>query len=127
MSQESAMRALATHLFDCVESNDMDGLIACYSPGAKVWNNYDEQEIEPGDIADRLKQFDGLVTDKKYEQRELRVYPGGFVQRHRLCGTRKTDGERVEMPACLVAEVKDGRIVRSFDYIDSAKLGQFMK
>lgn len=127
MSDDSAMHAFATHLFDCVEANDMDGLIACYAPDAVVWNNFDEKEITPEQIADGLKQFDGLVTDKKYEERDLHVYPGGFVQRHLLCGSRRTDGQRIRMPACLMAEVKDGKIVRSYDYIDSAKLAEFMK
>lgn len=127
MSDESDMRAFAKYFFDRVEENDFDGLIACYAPDAEVWNNTDQLVIKPSDIAERLAQFDALVTDKGYEKRELEVWPGGFVQRHMLCGTRRTDGQRVEMPACLVAEVKDGKVTRSFDYIDSAKLAEFMQ
>lgn len=126
MSNESEMRAFAKHMIDCVEKGDFDGLVACYAPDGEVWNNTDQKVISPSDIAGMLQMFDGLVTDKKYDRRELHVFPGGFVQRHMICGTRKSDGVRVEMPACLLVEVEGGKAVRSFDYIDSAKGAEFM-
>jgi len=127
MFDEATMQAFAKHFFDCVEANDMDGLIACYAPDGTVWNNMDQKVIAPRDIAEILTRFDALVTDKQYEQRELNVFPGGFVQRHMLCGKRKSDGQRVEMPACLVAEMSGGKVTRTYDYIDSAKLAEFMQ
>lgn len=128
MFDESKMQALAKRFFDLVEENDWDGFVACYAPDAKIWNNTDEdKQLAPREIAVILQQFDSLLTDKKYEQRQLYVFSGGFVQRHMLCGTRKTDGRRVEMPVCQVNEVTEGKITRTYDFIDSAKLAEFFK
>ena len=43
----------------------------------------------------------------------------GFVQRHVLVATNRA-GRRVEVPACIVATVHDGRITRLDEYLDSA-------
>jgi ketosteroid isomerase-like protein len=42
------------------------------------------------------------------------------VQQHVLTGKRKT-GEAFSMPACLVVQVKDGRISRLEEYLDPAQ------
>ena len=49
MSDDAAMRALAKHFFDCVEKGDVDGLVACYAPDAKIWHNTDGLEQSPED------------------------------------------------------------------------------
>ena len=124
---EAPMRTLAKRLFDSVEASDVDGFVACFVPGAQIWNNTDQKEITPKQMSEILGRLDDLATDKRYERRQLNVFPGGFVQRHMLCGTRKSDGKRIEMPACLIAEVVNGRIVRTYDYVDSAKAAEFEK
>jgi ketosteroid isomerase-like protein len=55
------------------------------------------------------------------------VFPGGFVQQHVLRGTRKHDGERLALPACIVCAVKDGKITRLDEYFDSARVAEFRK
>ncbi|WP_234567080.1 nuclear transport factor 2 family protein [Rhodohalobacter sp. 614A] len=124
---ESKMRAFAKHFFDSAESDDKDNFLACFAPEAIIWINTGELELTPSQTAEVLMvQLSGAITDKKYEQRRVNVFPGGFVERHLLCGTRKTDGYRVEMPACLVIEVNDeGKITRIDNYEDSAKAAEF--
>jgi ketosteroid isomerase-like protein len=124
---EASIRALAKHLFDSVEASDMDGFISCFAPEAQIWNNTDQKQVTPEEMSGILGRLDSLATDKRYEQRRLDVFPGGFVQRHMLCGTRKVDSQRIEMPACLVAEVVNGKIIRTYDYVDSAKAAEFEK
>ena len=127
MSDDAAMRALAKRFFDCVEAGDIDGLVACYAPDAEIWHNTDEQIQGP---EDNRKTLAGMVTrilDRVYDNRRLEVFPGGFVQQPTRRGTRKQDGERLALPACIVCAVKDGRITRLDEYFDSARVAEFRK
>ena len=77
---DDAMRALAKRFFDCVEAGDIDGLVACYAPDAKIWHNTDEQIQGP---EDNKKTLAGMVTrilDRVYDNRRVEVFPGGFLQ-----------------------------------------------
>ena len=124
---DDAMRTLAKHFFDCVEAGDVDGLVACYAPDAKIWHNTDGLEQTPADNAKTLKGMVARIVDRLYDNRRLQVFPGGFVHQHVLRGTRAHDGVRVELPACIVCEVKDGKITRLDEYFDSAGVAEFRK
>jgi ketosteroid isomerase-like protein len=50
----------------------------------------------------------------------------GFVQRHVLVATNRA-GRRVEVPACVVATVRDGHIIRLDEYLDSAAVAAMME
>lgn len=127
MFDEPEMKTLAKRFFDLAESDEKDEFLACFAPDAMIWINTGEMELTSDEIAEVLMvKLSGVVTDKKYEQRRVNAFPGGFVERHLLCGTRKSDGYRVEMPACLVIEVNDeGEITRLDNYEDSAKAAEF--
>ena len=121
------IRALAKRFFDSVEEGDIDGLVACYAPDAEIWHNTDEAIQHP---EDNRKTLAGMVTrieDRLYDDRRVAVFPGGFVQQHVLRGTRKHDGVRVHLPACIVCAVEDGRITRLDEYFDSARVADFRK
>ena len=124
---DDAMRALAKRFFDCVEAGDIDGLVACYAPNAKIWHNTDEQIQGP---EDNKKTLAGMVTrilDRVYDNRRVEVFPGGFLQQHVLRGTRKHDGVRLALPACIICQVEDGKITRLDEYFDSARVAEFRK
>ena len=124
---DDATRALAKRFFDCVEAGDIDGLVDCYAADAKIWHNTDGLTQGP---EDNRKVLAGMVTrivDRVYDNRRLEVFPGGFVQQHVLRGTRKHDGERLELAACIVCAVKDGKITRLDEYFDSAPVAAFRK
>ena len=124
---DDAMRALAKSFFDCVEAGDIDGLVACYAPNAKIWHNTDEQIQGP---EDNKKTLAGMVTrilDRVYDNRRVEVFPGGFLQQHVLRGTRKHDGVRLALPACIICQVEDGKITRLDEYFDSARVAEFRK
>jgi len=127
MSDPAAMKALAKRFFDCVEQGDVDGLVACYAPDAKIWHNTDRLEQTPNDNEKTLKGMVTRIVDREYADRRVQVFPEGFVQQHVLKGTRKHDGVRLELPACIVCEVKDGKITRLDEYFDSATVAEFRK
>jgi ketosteroid isomerase-like protein len=127
MSDDAAMRALAKRFFDCVEAGDIDGLVACYAPNAEIWHNTDRQIQGPEDNKKTLAGMVTRIVDRVYADRRVEVFPSGFVQQHVLQGTRKHDKVRVELPACIVCAVSDGKITRLDEYFDSAGVAEFRK
>jgi ketosteroid isomerase-like protein len=117
--------ALAKRFFDCIETGDVDGLVACYAPGAEIWHNTDGQVQTPADNRATLSGLVKYFADRTYAARRLDVFPGGFVQQHVLRATRVSDGTQVALAACLVCRVKDGRISRLDEYFDSAAVAAF--
>ena len=124
---DDAMRALAKRFFDYVEAGDVDGLVSCYAPDARIWHNTDGLEQGPEDNRRTLAGMVTRILDRKYDERRLHVFPGGFVHQHVLRGARKHDGVRLALDACIVCEVKDGKITRLDEYFDSAQVAEFRK
>ena len=112
--------ALAKRFFDCIETGDVDGLVACYAPDAQIWHNTDGQVQGPEDNRVTLSGLVQHFADRAYDARRLDVFPGGFVQQHVLKATRVRDGAKVALAACLVCRVQDGKITRLDEYFDSA-------
>lgn len=124
---DDAMRALAKRFFDCVEAGDIDGLVACYASDAEIWHNTDGLIQGPDDNRKTLAGMVTRILDRVYDDRRVDVFPGGFVQQHVLRGTRKHDGVRLALPACIICQVRDGKITRLDEYFDSAHVAEFRK
>jgi ketosteroid isomerase-like protein len=124
MSDSDAIRALATRLFDCIEQGDIDGVSGCYAAELVVWHNFDDLD-QPREA--NLATLAGLVAridERRYENRRLNVFEGGFVQQHVLTGVRR-DGVRVSLPGILVGQVRGDKITRLDEYLDSAHVAAF--
>ena len=110
---------LCDQLFSAIMRGDIDAVRAIYSPDAVIWHNNDQLEETP----DRNLRVLGWVTknikDLRYEEMRRHETPSGFVQQHVLRGIAP-NGTALEIPACIVCEVKDGRITRLEEYLDSA-------
>lgn len=122
---EAETAALAKRFFDCIETGDVDGLVACYAADAEIWHNTDGQVQGPQDNRATLSGLVRYFADRAYDERRLDVFPGGFVQQHVLNATRVRDGVKVALAACLVCRVKDGKITRLDEYFDSAAVAAF--
>ena len=122
---DAEMAALAKRFFDCIESGDVDGLVACYAPTAEIWHNTDGAVQGPEDNRTTLAGLVRYFADRVYDERRLDVFPGGFVQQHVLRATRVRDGAKVALAACIVCRVADGKITRLDEYFDSAAVAAF--
>ena len=122
---ERATTELATRFFDAIEAGDVEAVKACYAPNARIWHNTDGLEQGPGDNAEVLAAMVKHFAERVYDERRLTVFAGGFVQQHVLRAVRKRDGALVELAACLVCQVSDGRITRLDEYFDSAAVDAF--
>lgn len=124
MSDSNEIFALAKRFFDYIERGDIAAMVACYASDAKIWHNTDDTEQTPADNGAALSGFVKRIADRKYGERRVHAFPGGFVQQHVLTGVRK-DGVKLTLPACIICQVKDGKIARLDEYFDSAHVAKF--
>ena len=112
---------LAKRFFDAIEAGNIATVRAIYADNARVWHNTDGKETSREENIRTLEGFIGAVPTRRYTNRRLDVFETGFVEQHLLVG-RLANGKDVSLPACIVCEVKDGRITRLDEYFDSAAL-----
>jgi ketosteroid isomerase-like protein len=126
MDEAKEILSLAKSFFDGLEQGDISILRRVYAPDVEIWHNTDglTQTLEENETT--LKGFVSRIGERRYSQRRTDAFPGGFVQQHVLTGVRK-DGAKVSLPACIVCQVKNGRITRLDEYFDSAAVEQFRK
>jgi len=120
------IRGLAARFFDAIEAGDTAAVADCYAEDVAIWHNTDRQLETKADNVKTLSGFIRHIPTRRYEDRRLTVYPGGFVQQHLLVGVRP-DGKRVELPACIVCAVAEGRITRLDEYFDSEQVAAWSR
>lgn len=110
----------AQRLFSAIEAGDTAAITELYDPDVRIWHNYDGIEQTREENLRILGWMAKNVGDLRYEEIRRDEIPGGFVQRHVLRGIGPS-GQAFAMPACLFGFVRDGRIVRIEEYLDSAQ------
>jgi ketosteroid isomerase-like protein len=114
---------VAARLFDAVESGDVAAVAEIYAPDAVIWHAH----TGTSQTAEENVQVLGLVTrrlrDMRYEEVRRQRTERGFVQQHVL-RARGPEGQRVELRACMVCDVVDGRITRLDEYLDGAAVAR---
>ena len=118
--------AVLGRLIGAIEHGDFDAAEACYHPDVVIWHNHDRQTQTREENLATLRQFVGATTDRRYtDVRRQRIDGGangeGVVQQHVLIATLQ-GGRTIELAACLVCDVADGRITRLDEYFDTAAL-----
>lgn len=108
---------LANRFFAAIEGGDPAAVEACYAPEAEIWHNYDRASQSRAENVAVLKGFVERTRDRRYTERDLKPYAGGFSQQHLLVATSK-GGAVLELPAALFCDVKDGKITRLREYFD---------
>jgi ketosteroid isomerase-like protein len=121
---EAAVRAFAKRFFDAIEQGDVDVVRDSYTPDVGIWHNFDDKVQSRDENVATLTAMVGRISDRSYDERRVEVFDGGFLQQHVLRGTRK-DGSRVSLPACIICRLRDGRIARLDEYLDSAHVALF--
>ncbi len=123
---ESEIRALATRFFDAAERGDLEAIGECFHPEIVLWHNIDEREKDKKEGLSLIAGSIGRLAEREYAERRLGIFPGGFVQQHVLRGTRK-DGVRLAMPIAVVCQIREGKIVRLDEYLDTPRVAEARK
>ena len=120
MTVASSALDAAERLFAAIQAGDIAAITDLYDPDVRIWHNYDGIDQTRDENLRILGWMAKNVRDLRYEDIRRDEIPGGFVQRHVLYGTGP-GGQAFAMPACLFGFVRDGRIVRIEEYLDSAQ------
>lgn len=116
------LEALANRFFAAVEAGDLDGIVACYNPGIRVWHARDEADTDIEQSKELLRLFIQRVSDRRYEIIRRHFFEGGWVQEHITHGRMNADGSVMRLPVCFIAHVDDqGKILRIAEYFNAAK------
>ena len=111
---------VAERLFTAIGHSDIDAVRDCYADDVVVWHNNDGVEQIRDQNLRTLAWVIKNVSRRRYEEIRRQPTPTGFVQQHVLRGTAP-NGKTLELPACIVCTVVDGKITRFDEYLDSAQ------
>ena len=114
------MEALANRLMAAIEAGDVDTIKTCYAPDVRIWHNFDEIDQTLEDNMKVMHWMARRLLERKYTIESRRYFADGWVQQHVLTGVTP-DGTPFRMPACIICTVKDGKIVRLEEYLDTAQ------
>ena len=120
MSNPDAL-AVAARLFEAIPKGDIDAVRSIYAPDAVIWHNFDQKEQTPSENLAVLAWVVANIKGLRYEQIQRQPTPNGFVQTHVLRGTAP-NGTSLEVPAAILCTVKNGRITRLDEYLDTAQI-----
>ena len=115
---------VARGLIERIEAGDVEGAAAFYAEDVVTWRNIDGRELVKKQIL-RILAFLAGLEELVYEDVRIQEVRDGFVQQHVLC-CRSPRGDQVRAAACLVARVRDGRLLRVDEYLDSAAMAPLM-
>lgn len=113
---------LADLLLDSIVAIDVDTLRErVYAADVVVWHNFDGVEQTRDQNLATLSWLGRHVTNLRYEEICRHLTDTGFVQQHVLRGTTR-EGVELDVPACVIVTVADGRIARIDEYLDTAQV-----
>lgn len=110
---------VAQRLFAAISAGNVDAVREIYAPDAMIWHNNDGVEQSADDNLRLLRWVVTNVRNLRYENIRLQSTDAGFLQQHVLRGTAP-NGRELNIPACIICTVRNGRITRLDEYIDSA-------
>lgn len=109
---------VAEALFSAFMRGDFDAARALCADDLRLRQN----KNEPMDL-DTMLAFAatviGTVKHYRYEDVVRAPTPTGFIEEHRIRGTLP-DGSELDLAACVVADLRDGKIADVREYVDSA-------
>ncbi|WP_176599247.1 nuclear transport factor 2 family protein [Sphingobium sp. 15-1] len=120
-SRESCLD-ISRFLSEAFSKKDVSSIEALYGDGIIVWHNHTNSYENKSENIASLEQFFGLFSEISYQDIRFTWTEEGFIQRHVITGKLESNGAIVEIPACLVFSVRDGKIVRLDEFGDPAPL-----
>lgn len=116
---------VARNLFAAFASGDVDTVRKLCTPDMQATQNHG-----PMMDVDTLLSFTTavlkVVDNFRYEDPIRTATDSGFVEEHSVRGTLP-DGSELRLAACVVAELRDGRISRLREYLDGSAARGLLK
>lgn len=114
------MLTLAERFSTAVDHRDLLALDALLDEQAVVWHNIDQKAHGKSATLDGIRAFNAAVHASRYRNIRRSAMPDGVVQQHDLEVTFAAGRPARSIAVCIVFRMKEGRIVRLDEYLDSA-------
>jgi len=125
MNTEDSLQ-LAERLFGAITTGNVEAVRQIYAPDAVIWHNNDGLEQSADANLQVLQWVVANIRNLRYENVRRQRTDSGFMQQHVLRGTAP-NGRELDIPACIVCTVRNGRITRLDEYLDSAHIAPLVK
>jgi uncharacterized protein len=111
---------IAEQLFKNIEAKNVDGVAALYRDDIQVWHNFSNGVQSKAENLKVLKGLTLAAAQIRYEVVERHQFGNRVVQRHNL-HCRTASGADIVIPACIFITVRDDKITRIDEYLDTAQ------
>ena len=112
-------------LFSALADNNADEVRSICSDDFQLIQN----SAPPIDL-NALIAFNGavqkVVSNFHYDNAVRSATDTGFVEEHDVCGTLP-DGSELQMRACVVGDVQEGRVTSAREYVDTAAAANLLR
>lgn len=110
-----------SRFFAAIEGKNPGVVAQMYADDVEVWHNFTRACQDKPTNVQTLTAMCEHVPQVRYEVLErLRLDDGRVLQRHVLRATTPS-GEEILIPACLFIRVRDGKIARIDEYLDTGQ------
>ena len=120
LSHDAAMHDICNRFLDAIEARDMDLIGEILSPDLQFWANFTNATKGRDDMLQAISAGYAVHRHRHYNDRRIRALEGGFLAQY-TCAITRHDGTTSALWAGMVADVRDGRIVKVDEYMDSGK------
>ena len=120
---EGEIRELCNEFFDAYQDGRVDVLRRIMSDDCVVWHNVFNREMSGADNLAALPASYGGQRRRTYNDRIVNAFSDGFVIQYSLNGVMHNGHVGPALWICIVGRVRDGKITRIDEYMDSSKFG----
>ena len=117
---EYEIRELCEAFFDAYENKRADILDQLYSDDCIIWHNVFGKDTTRDDNVAAMRADKGQRR-RTYNDRTINVFHDGFVIQYSLNGVMHDGHVGPALWICIVGKVRNGRITRVDEYMDSSK------
>ena len=126
VARPASWEQLADAVVAILERGDPAILRRHLAPGAVLWHNGDDLEVDAHDAVGSVAGLHALVDGVHVDVLRRAEIPDGFVQRFVVRGTVRATRTELAAHNCVLATTAGGRITRMDEYVDptfEAQLG----
>lgn len=122
---EYEIRELCNAFFDAYEGARVDRLRELLSDDCIIWHNVFGRETTRDENLAKIPDSYTGQRRRTYNDRTINTFDDGFVIQYSLNGVMHT-GHKGALWICIVGKVRDGKITRIDEYMDTSKFGAWM-
>jgi ketosteroid isomerase-like protein len=121
-TENSAAKCVADEFVAALESGDEAELARLYHPGLRFTIRTTGAAFDRDAALRSFRTMWHHLHDVAVEVVDRQITERGFLSQQVLRATLG-DGVRIEVPMCMIFELRDGRIYRIDEYFDAAAVG----